>query len=137
MINRRTTLLAMAAACGTGLSHAALGRFADTGPTVPAADAPNAAGEADLRDGLARVGSHEYSEEGIPVFLACVDLVVEQAGKTGASPTPFSAQIASDLRRYGDAWQRLHPDAPETDAAKVIEMLAERDFVRGAKGGAS
>ena len=136
MINRRTTLLAIAAACGTGLSHVALGRFADTGPTVPAADAANAAGEADLRADLARVGLHEYSEEGIPVFLACVDLVLEQAGKIGASPTPFSAQIASDLRRYGDAWQRQHPDAPETDAAKVIEMLAERDFVRGAKGGA-
>ena len=137
MINRRTTLIAIAAACGTGLSHAALGRFADTGSTVPAADAPKPTGEAELRDNLARVGSHEYSEEGVPVFLACVDLVAEQAGKTGASPTPFSAQIASDLRRYGEAWQRLHPDAPETDAAKVIEMLAERDFVRGAKGGAS
>jgi len=136
MINRRTTLVAIAAACGTVLSHAALGRFADTGPTVPAADAPKPAGEAELRDNLARVGSHEYSEEGVPVFLACVDLMAEHVGKTGPSPTPFSAQIASDLRRYGDAWQRLHPDAPETDAAKVIEMLAERDFVRGAKGGA-
>ena len=136
MINRRTTLIAIAAACGTVLSHAALGRFASTGPTVPAADAPKPAGEAELRDSLARVGSHDYSEEGVPVFLACVNLVAEQAGKTGPSPTPFSAQIASDLRRYGDAWQRLHPDAPETDAAKVIEMLAERDFVRGAKGGA-
>ena len=136
MINRRTTLIAIAAACGTVLSHAALGRFSDTGPTVPGADAPKPAGEAELRDNLARVGSHEYSEEGVPVFLACVDLVAEQAGKTGPSPTPFSARIVSDLRRYGDAWQRLHPDAPETDAAKVIEMLAERDFVLGAKGGA-
>ena len=138
MINRRTTLLAIAAACGTGLSHAALGRFADASPTMPAAGPPKPASEADLRGDLARMGSpHEYSEEGVPVFLACVDLVAEQAGKTGASPTPFSAQIASDLRRYGDAWQRLHPDAPESDAAKLINILAGRDFGRSAQGGAS
>ena len=138
MINRRTTLLAIAAACGTGLSHAALGRFADTGPTVPAADALKLAGEADLRDDLARMGSpHEYSEEGVPVVLACVDLVAELAGKKGASATPFSAQIASDLRRYADEWQRLHPDAMESDAAKLIQILAERDFGRAAQSSAS
>ena len=143
MINRRTTLLGIAAACGTGLSHAALGRLADTGPKVPAADTAKSAGEADLRADLARMNSpHELSEEGVPVVLACVNVVAEQAGKKGPSPTPFSAQIASDLRRYGDAWQRLHPDAPEGDVAKLINVLAERDFARGvhtrgAQGGAT
>jgi hypothetical protein len=128
----------MAAACGTALSHAAVGRFAESGPTTPAAGAAKAAGEADLRDDLARMGSpREYSEEGVPVFLACVDLVAEQAGKSGAPATPFSAQIAANLRRYGDAWQRLHPDAPEGDVARLIQILAERDFVHGVQGGAA
>ncbi len=138
MINRRTTLLAIAAACSTGLTHAALGRLADTGPTMPAAGGTKPADEAELRDDLARMSSpHELSEEGVPVFLACVDVVAEQAGKTGASPTAFSAQIASALRGYGDAWQRLHPDAQEGDVAKLINVLAGRDFARGAQGGAT
>ena len=138
MINRRTTLFGIAAACGTGLSQAALGRFADAGPTVPAAGGTKPAGEAELRDDLARMSSpHELSEEGVPVFLACVDVVAEKAGKKGPSPTPFSAQIASDLRLYGDAWRRLHPDAQEGDVAKLINVLAERDFARGAQGGAT
>lgn len=139
MVNRRTTLLAMAAACGTGLSRAAFGRFADAGLPAPGpalGDASNTvAGDTELRDDLARLGSHEYSDEGIPVFLACVDLVAEQAGKLRLPPTALSKHMASDLRRYGDAWQRLHPDAPDTDVSKVIEVLAERDFAQGGKGG--
>jgi hypothetical protein len=137
VINRRTTLLALAAACGTGLSHAALGRIVDAARTAATGNPPAPAGEADLRADLARVGKHEYSEEGIPMFLACVDEVAEQAGKPAAAPNALSAQLASDLRRYGDAWLRLHPDAPDTDVAKLIEMLAQRDFAHGTPGGAS
>lgn len=132
MVNRRTTLLAMAAACGTGLSRVALGRLAAAVPALPAAGEDPA-----LRDDLARMGSHEYSDEGIPVFLACVDLAAEQAGRPGVPPTELSQHMAANLRRYADAWQRLHPDAPDTDASKVIEVLAERDFARGRQGGAS
>ena len=138
MINRRTTLLSIAAAFGTAIAHTALGRFADSGSKAPAAGAAKADGEADLRDDLARMASpREYSEEGVPVFLACVDVVAEQAGKAVAPATPFSAQIARDLRRYGDAWRRLHPDAPEGDVAKLIQILADRDFAHGAQGGAA
>jgi hypothetical protein len=126
----------MAAAFGTAISNAALGRLAGAAPMKPAADAAKPAGEADLREDLARMGAtREYSEEGVPVFLACVDLVAEQAGKSGAPATPFSAQIAANLRHYGDAWQRLHPDAPEGDVARLIQILADRDFAHGAKGG--
>lgn len=138
MINRRTTLLGLAAACGTAISSTALGRFADVASRAPAAGVPTPAGEAELRDDLARMSApHALSEEGVPVFLACVDVVAEQAGKTRTSATPFSAQIASDLRRYGDAWQRLHPDAPEGDVAKLIQILAERDFAHGGHGAAT
>jgi hypothetical protein len=130
--------MSIAAAFGTAIAHAALGRTAEAAPMKPAADAAKPAGDADLRDDLARMGApREYSEEGVPVFLACVDLVAEQAGKPGAPATPFSAQIAADLRRYGDAWQRLHPDAAEGDVARLIQIMADRDFVHGAKGGAA
>lgn len=136
MINRRTTLLSMAAAFGAAISNAALGRFAGSAPTKPAAGAAKSTGEAELHDDLVRMAApREYSEEGVPVFLACVDLVAEQAGKSGPPANPFSAQIAANLRRYGDAWQRLHPDAPEGDVARLIQILADRDFVRGARGG--
>ena len=140
MANRRTTLLAMAAACCAGLSRAAFGRFLGSGEApgrAPAAATPATDGDAAMREDLARMGSHEYSDEGIPVFLACVDLAAEQAGKLPVPAPAFSQHFASDLRRYGDAWLRLHPDAPATDVSKVIEVLAERDFARGGKGGAS
>ena len=145
MVDRRTLLLAMAA-CGAGLSREAPGRVQgavqpDAGPARPAADAPPAdapaAADAELREDLARMGSHEYSDEGIPVFLACVDVVAERAHRPQVSPAALSARLAADLRRYGEAWERLHPDAPDTDISKVIEVLAERDFARGGKGGAS
>ncbi len=85
-----------------------------------------------MQEDLARLGSHEYSDEGIPVFLACENWT---AGKIGQAPTTEPGrQLAADLRRYGLAWQRMHPDAPESDVAKVIEVLAERDFERGAPG---
>jgi hypothetical protein len=109
-----------------GLCRTAFGRAAG------AAD-----GDAAMREDLARMGSHEYSDEGIPVFLACVDLAAEQAGKPPVPVPDFSRRFAADLRRYGDAWLQLHPDAPATDVSKVIEVLAERDFARDGKGGAA
>jgi hypothetical protein len=133
VIDRRTTLLALAAAV-----LAACGSSKEGDSTTPAAGAAKSAGDDDLRDNLARMGTpREDSEVGVPVFLACVDLVAEQAGKPGAPPTPFSAQIAADLRRFGDAWLRLHPDAKEEDVARLIQILADRDFVHGAQGGAA
>jgi hypothetical protein len=131
MVNRRTTLLAMV---GAGLTASAVARALETEPNA-AAPATPAAPDRALQEDLAKLGSHEYSDEGIAVFLACVDLVAEQAGSP-ASPAPeFSKHVAADLRRYGDAWLRMHPDAPDTDAGKIIEVLADRDFKTGTKGG--
>jgi hypothetical protein len=31
----------------------------------------------------------------------------------------------------------MHPDAPDTDVSKVIEVLAVRDFAAGGKAGAA
>lgn len=137
MIDRRKTLLTLAAAFGSALSYATLVGCAKSDPTTPAAGDAKSAGDADLRDDLARMGTpREDSEVGVPVFIACVDLVAEKAGKPAAPATPFSAQIAADLRRFGDAWLRQHPDAKEGDVARLIQILAERDF-RGVKGSAA
>jgi hypothetical protein len=126
----------LAAAGGTALTYAALSGCAKSGPATPAADAAKP-GDADLRDDLARMAApREDSEVGVPVFIACVDVVAMKAGTRSAPATPFSAQIASDLRRFGDAWLRQHPDAKEGDVARLIQILAERDF-RGVKGGAA
>lgn len=136
-MNRRTTLMRLAAACGTAWSYAAMSGCAKSEPATPAVVDAKPAGDADLRDDLARMGApREDSETGVPVIIACVDVVARQTGKPGAPATAFSAQFAADLRRYGDAWHRLHPDAKEGDVARLIQILAERDF-RGVKGGAA
>lgn len=133
-MNRRTTLLRLAAACGTALTYAALSGCAKNDPVTPAVDAAKPAGDADLQEDLARMAApREDSEVGVPVIIACVDVAARKAGKAGAPANAFSAQFAADLRRYGDAWQRLHADAKEADVARLIQILAERDF-RGVKG---
>lgn len=138
MINRRTTLLTLAAAAGTALTYGALSGCAKSDPPPPpAAGAAKPDDDAALREDLARMGApREDSEVGVPVLLACVDFVTEQAGKSGPAATAFSAQIAADLRRYGDAWLKLHPDAKEGDVAHLIQVLASRDFA-STRGGAA
>lgn len=148
MPNRRTTLMAMV---GGGLSFTALGRVLGAEPSPPGAAPPAAAPPATatpagtpasaadraLAEDLARMGAHEYSDEGIPVFLACVDLVALLSGQPVAPPTQLSRHVAAELRRYSDAWRGLHPEAPDTDISKIIEVLAARDFAAGGQGGAS
>lgn len=128
MINRRTTLLGLA---GAGLACVVRGVTAGETAVTSAAPAPVASAEDAIREDLARMGSHEYSDEGIPVFLACVDLTASRADRPAPARSELGRRIAADLRRYGDAWLHLHPDAPVTDVSKVIEVLAERDFARG------
>lgn len=136
MIDRRTILLRLAAG-GAALSYAALVGCAKSDPAPSGAETAKAAGDAELNDDLARMAApREDSEVGVPVIIACVDVVARKAGKPVAPASVFSAQIASDLRRYGDAWLRLHPDAKEEDVARLIQILAERDF-RGVKGSAA
>lgn len=131
MINRRTTLLAL---MGAGLSHAALGRAPGTDTVMPPLPVAGTAADRALQEDLARMGAHEYSDEGIPMFLACVDVVAEKAGRAGAPPAALSQSVAADIRRYGDAWLKQHPEAPATDISKVLEVLAERDFAHGGTG---
>ena len=86
-----------------------------------------------LQQDLKRLAPRAYSEEGIPVFLATVNLV--RVGTTqpssDASPTALSATLASEFRRNADAFRRLRPKAQAKDIAPIIEVLPDRDFSTG------
>ena len=141
MMNRRGALAAMAAATyGAVSSNAAIARLLRSTQALQGAvagavpkDDLKPAVDARLREDLARLTPREYSEEGIPVFLACEDLVVQTMPRSPATITSFNAALVADFRKNVEAWQRLHPDAASADVAKVIEVLADRDFADGGK----
>jgi hypothetical protein len=85
-----------------------------------------------MKEDLARLGGHVYSEEGIPMFLACENLAAGQTSRDrGTPPSALNEKIATAFHRYASEWQRMHPDAPAGDAAKIVELLAGRDFAAG------
>lgn len=137
MIDRRDVLamLGKVSAMGTGRLL-----FKLTGsPSGGEAQQSNkgAAGDFDERVAaeMSRLSSRVYSEEGIPMLLACENLVPPAtAGKTPVLPTTaFNKVFSSAFHRYAVAWQRLHPDATEDDVPKVLELLADLDFAAGGK----
>ena len=82
-----------------------------------------------LRKDLERLSSRVYSEEGIPMILACENLVPGQ--QSSAASTDLNRNFASAFRRDADIWQRLHPNAAPNVVAKILELLADRDFNAG------
>jgi peptidoglycan/xylan/chitin deacetylase (PgdA/CDA1 family) len=124
VINRRNALFVIGATVLGGLRplHAAVDGLLQTPATPQSAGASKDDVEDRLRKDLA---PHEYSEEGIPVFLACEDLTKRPA------LTPLNAAVASEMRRNAQAMQRVKPDVEGGDVAKLIEVLAQRDFARG------
>lgn len=139
MINRRGAIVAIgAAAIGAAPSSSALVRLLRAGVSQTqgnangsqTSDAAAKAVDDRLRQDLASPTA--YSEEGVPVFLGCVDLVAEKSShKPVAALSALNGVLASELRKNSESWKRIHPDAPEGDVAKVIEVLAHRDFDHG------
>ena len=81
---------------------------------------------------LARLGAHTYSEEGIPMFLACENLSANHKLLAPvAPPSSLNKKVASAFQRYVNEWQHLHPEAPASDVAKIVEVLADQDFSKG------
>jgi len=115
MMNRRNALLAMSA---TALGGLRARQRLDDG----------------LRKDFARLASREYSEEGVPVFLACDDLVAKQAclKQHPVQLTPFNAALSSEFRQNAEAYLRIKPDAGPLDVGKVIELMTDRDFLNPA-----
>ena len=141
MMNRRGVLAAMAAATvGAVPASAALGGLLPTDAAQtqgaasvnPPKNVVQDAVEERLGQDVARLAPRAYSEEGVPVLLACEDLVADKIlREPKVELTPFNTSVASDFRKTAEAWQRIHPDAPDTDISKVIEVLADRDFSNG------
>lgn len=129
MINRREALIALAGAgLACTLNTEALADTAVAEGAAAPAGTVNVDPERIMQEDLAKLGVHEYSDEGILVFLACVDLGDAPAGDRTPKPTELGRQISESLHRYGNAWLHQHPDAPAGDVGKLIEVLAERDL---------
>ena len=138
MISRRGALAAIAAS-----TFGRLGSFIVRGQQLRQYNAANSftASGAQLADShneslsesLNRLGKRVYSEEGIPMFLACENLGPNQTSpeRTPVPPTPLNEVVASAFRQYADEWQHTRPNAPATDVAKIVELLAYRDFAAG------
>lgn len=138
MTNRRGALLAVAAAAFSRLGSLIFrGRqfrqydVADSSTALAAQpfDVP----EESLSTALNRLGQRVYSEEGIPMFLVCENLGSNRTSseRPPAAATSLSEKVAFAFRRYAAEWQRLQPGAPATDVARIVELLAYRDFANG------
>lgn len=100
--------------------------------TPTAGQTTSATYDTQLQAAMDILAKRVYSEEGIPMILACEDLTA----KTPVQPVysrPMNDAIASAFQKYLDAWGRLHPDAPAGDVAKLVELLSYRDFEDGGK----
>src|SRR5215510_7686585 len=130
MISRREGLirvaLGMLASCWAFISCAPWRRNSRAS-TVGQTNAKSLA-EALERD-LSRLSQRAYSEQGIPVFLVCENLVSGDTPRgTGFDDGRESAGLAKDFRMHAETFQQIHPDGKKEDVAKLIEVLAERDF---------
>jgi hypothetical protein len=120
MIDRRFTLKGLLATAAGSLATA-----------VRAAIMPNSAAER-LEDALSRIQSRAYSEEGIPVFLAGEDLAAESPGApAGFAPDALNRRLAAAYRDHAELLPGLERDGTEHDAALLVELLAEQDFLAG------
>lgn len=140
MMNRRNALGVLAATAvgglGTfdsrlrGILQAAAADPKANASAEPSKDAAQAEIDERLRKDLARMAPRADSEAGVPVILACQDLVAE---KKWAKTTETNAAIAAEFRRTAEAWQRVKPGAPATDVGNLIQVLADHDFANGGR----
>ncbi len=86
-----------------------------------------------LRSDIARIAPRANSEEGVPVILACENLVTSKTSSKAKSVqlTTFNAAVVAEFRKNAEAWGRVRPNPAEADVAKLIQILAYRDFASG------
>jgi hypothetical protein len=153
MMNRRRALLVISGATFGGVAGASssvarplpstlFGEQAGASTTQAAAAdkaadrAADKAADSQLREELARIATRADSEEGVPVFLACLNLVASDASHKAppAALTALNASLAVEFRQTAAAWERVRPNPAASDVGHVIEVLAVRDFANGGKG---
>ncbi len=87
--------------------------------------------ETQLQADMTRLATRVYSEEGIPMILACEDLTAKKP--VVPASTAMNAAVAPAFQKCVEAWAHLHPSAPVGDVAKLVELLSYRDFAGGGK----
>ena len=123
MIDRRFVLQALTAA---GLAELPALALAERLAAVPAAE--------QLFAELARIEARAYSEEGIPMLLACEDLAARSTGvPAGFAPTDENEALAAAYRAYAALLPELEREMTEYDAANLVELLALADFEAGGR----
>ena len=123
MIDRRFVLQVLTAA---GLAELPALALAERLAAVSAAE--------QLFAELARVEARAYSEEGIPMFLACEDLALGNAGvPAGFAPTDENETLAAAYRANAALLPKLEREMTEYDAANLVELLALEDFEAGGR----
>ena len=143
MINRRGALRAMSVVVigAVGSSSSAFARILRWGVSgsrgavlgVQPQGAADGAIDDRLRKDIARLAPRADSEAGVPVILACENLVSHETSQK-VNPvrlTTFNTALVSEFRQNAKAWERIQPNAPDTDVAKLIQILAYRDFADG------
>ena len=136
VINRRGALLSLVIAAfgraGFGFAHkGTVGARVAQANSVPSDTQALNAAEGRLQQDLERLSGRVYSEEGIPMVLACENLVPSQTTSTAFVPTALNRNLSSAFRRDTNTFEHMKPDASAADIAKIIEMLADRDFSAG------
>ena len=137
MMHRRAVLamFGKSAAAYAGWFHSGFTRslFPEPGASTASAAQAQAAStfEAQLQADMATLSKRVYSEEGIPMILVCEDLTA----KTPVVPASkaMNAAVAPAFQHYAEAWQQVHPEARVGDVAKLVELMAYRDFAGGGK----
>lgn len=85
---------------------------------------------------LARLDARVYPEEGIPMLLACDNLEPERGSSAQAAVEPAAtAGLAASFRHLARTLPEVRSNLTEWDVAKLVELLAERDFAAGGTGG--
>ena len=88
----------------------------------------------DVNTDLAHIGTRVYSEEGVAMFLACENLAtVGTSPDEAPAPSALNQKVASGFQRYAREWQHSHPDAVVGDVAKILEVIADKDFSDGGR----
>ena len=101
--------------------------------TAPA-DAEEGHQEQRLERELARLDTRDYSQQAIPMILACVNLAPDKQRQFDAArPIPGNAAIASRFRQYVEALPKVVKHVDEEDVAKLVELLADRDLAAAGK----
>ncbi len=141
MMNRRKALVVISASMLGGVAPASSSIIRLPGSSLFGTPDPTPGSQSDtahsaddrLRKDLAAIDARVNSEEGVPVFLSCVNLVVNN---TLQKPPPvtltgLNRAIAAEFHETAGAWERIRPNPIGSDVGHVIEVLARRDFAAG------